>query len=203
MTAAHHPMPATHRWYIRCADCLSVSMVELPTTSASTASRTIAGWRCICDGRLEAMGYVRIYRTAEQLVTRDAEVCACDERCTTARGPSCNCKCGGANHGLGLGATVRQITTDSVPIVTPPGDAEKAAGKAREYREAHAAALARIEASPEYPVYMAKLAGKWTDRFTDYLQVRDWLADLRSVAKARTHKGRLAKCAAICAGGAS
>lgn len=24
----------------------------------------------------------------------------CDERCTSAKGPECNCQCGGINHGI-------------------------------------------------------------------------------------------------------
>ena len=33
---------------------------------------------------------------------RPGRSCVCDARCTHARGPHCDCSCGGANHGAGL-----------------------------------------------------------------------------------------------------
>ena len=37
------------------------------------------------------------------LVAHVVEDHACDARCTGARGPSCDCSCGGANHGRAWG----------------------------------------------------------------------------------------------------
>jgi hypothetical protein len=39
--------------------------------------------------------------------------CPCDARCTNAKGPSCNCSCGGANHGAGHAVDLR---CDSVAL---------------------------------------------------------------------------------------
>ncbi len=51
----------------------------------------------ICDGTLRYRGRVE----RDRRVTFDAEMPACDGQCTSARGVSCECRCGGKNHGSG------------------------------------------------------------------------------------------------------
>jgi hypothetical protein len=76
-----------NRWYVRCRDCLAVAAVE---------EDPHYGWLCGCGGELEIMGQVH----RDRLVRPSYEV-PCDGRCTGAVGPSCDCQCGGANHGSG------------------------------------------------------------------------------------------------------
>lgn len=78
------------RYYARCADCLSIGAVE--------AGAWIAGAACgVCGGPVENMG-----RVERDRLVRDEMRTPCDGRCTNARGPRCDCKCGGQFHGSGM-----------------------------------------------------------------------------------------------------
>jgi len=59
----------------------------------------------ICGGSLVWRGMVH----PDSRVIRDGQAPACDERCTSARGVSCECKCLGVNHGTGRTVTVRAV----------------------------------------------------------------------------------------------
>lgn len=88
------------RYCYRCTDCLAVVFAN---------EFKFNGGQCgACGGQIEFMGQV----CRDRLVKKHEE-CACDGRCTHARGPSCECKCGGANHGTG--ATVF-VTVDCGPV---------------------------------------------------------------------------------------
>ena len=71
--------------YHKCHDCL---------TAFSSHERKID--ECDCGGQVFYMGQVH----GDQYVKME-DRSACDGRCTDACGPSCDCKCGGANHGTG------------------------------------------------------------------------------------------------------
>jgi hypothetical protein len=71
------------------------------------------------------------------------QACACDARCTHASGPNCDCSCGGENHGKGT--LVEIVIIDGTVRVTTPCEA-KEAQRGNEWREAVAAAKARLEA---------------------------------------------------------
>src|SRR5688500_17079190 len=73
----------------------------------------------------------------------------CDERCTSARGPICNCHCGGKHHGS---HRVVKVIRDAgpIPIVTPSTGRDQARLNADEfcrYREAARALLDPLIAS--------------------------------------------------------
>lgn len=92
-----------NRWFIRCTHCLSVAAVETQPAS---------NWQCnICGGPIETMGRVE----RDRLVRIEIR-CACDARCTGARGPLCECSCGGVNHGTGRTVAVT-IDCGPVPVV--------------------------------------------------------------------------------------
>lgn len=76
------------RWYVRCRDCLAVRATE------GAPPRLL---QCECGGSLEVMGEVRATRLVQIELGPP-----CDGRCTSARGPKCDCTCRGANHGSGL-----------------------------------------------------------------------------------------------------
>lgn len=90
------PAPLSRRWCIRCADCLAVAFVETP-------GRPPRADCAACDGvgTVETMGEVRGVH-----VGHDETRCACDGRCTHAKGPDCECSCGGVNHGSGATVTL-------------------------------------------------------------------------------------------------
>lgn len=117
------------RAYYRCEDCLTIAAAE-----------AVAELNCqcgLCGGRVECMGLVR----GERLV-KSALECPCDGRCTSARGPNCDCHCGGKNHGSGL---LVRVVRDVGPVprfLMPPS--RKAAAIAAEWRRGYAAVLAAI-----------------------------------------------------------
>src|SRR5206468_12359849 len=65
------------------------------SVSAVDEHPNIGEWQCgICAGRFESMGRVERDRLIHEHIAA-----VCDERCTSARGPICNCHCGGQHHG--------------------------------------------------------------------------------------------------------
>lgn len=71
--------------YFKCLDCLAAF--------TSTEAKVDV---CACGGKVECMG--KVFGAS---FVRTEERCACDKRCTHAAGPSCDCACGGVNHGTG------------------------------------------------------------------------------------------------------
>lgn len=122
---------SVNRWFMRCSDCLAVSAIE-----PATAPRRNYEIACSCGGFLEVMGRVR-----QDRLKMDETRCACDARCTEARGPLCSCSCGGAHHGSGK-LIVVEIDKGGVPRVTSPNPERGA-----EFREARDEAMARIKAA--------------------------------------------------------
>lgn len=79
------------RHYYKYPCCLSVYVFESEARHGSHCGH--------CEDRLTYMGYVHQDR---DVLEKKVEACPCDARCTNALGPSCNCKCGGVNHGSNL-----------------------------------------------------------------------------------------------------
>ena len=99
--------------YFKCSDCL--------TAMTSKENPSV----CACGGKLSFMGMV--YGAA---FGHTEERCACDERCTNAQGPSCDCKCGGENHGTGR--VIETVVIDG--IVKVKALTEKDTQRADEWR---------------------------------------------------------------------
>lgn len=102
------------RTYLRCFRCLTITAVDGPFDPAL---------RCFCSGEFESMGPVLDDRAP--LVKRahaagDGE--PCDARCTSARGPSCSCPCGGKNHGVALGLAFSVCSGYLQPVDESAGD---------------------------------------------------------------------------------
>ena len=178
-----------NRWYVRCADCLVVSAVEVepvPGATFHSTRRQLATVKCgICDGAIEPMGRVEMEHS-RLMTTNQYDKCLCDERCTGARGPLCVCSCRGKNHGAGMLATYLHSDRDGIPRLTRPGNHDRARQQAEQYRAAYAAKLAEAQAyraehthgmawQPE-PVYRQKVA---------YNNI------LSKATKARTHAARM------------
>lgn len=166
-------IPVGPRWFIRCKDCLTVAVVtETPNTY---------DWQCdACNGPLESMG-----RVERDRLVHEHHASPCDDRCTHARGPHCDCSCGGANHGT---KRVVRVIRDAgaVPRVKMPQPMQ-AQRIALEYRNARAAALATLD-----PLLDAKRRREFLPPF-EYRRMRELQAALRAAHEARDHKTRLRK----------
>lgn len=169
-----------YKEYVRCVDCLAVSMITEPLDYDS---------RCgVCGGQIESMGKVKGERLVEHGVA-----CSCDERCASATGPHCSCRCGGQFHGLNMFVPVTR-DRGPVPVITPQQDAAKLLQRAAEYR---AMVDTLSAARPE----------RWTDGtflpYAEFLDQRRAGALMYDARSARVHKSRMAKLdkiAAILAG---
>lgn len=180
--------------FYRCADCLTVVCCD--ERPASRATRQEDRLRCgVCGGLEEYMGQAgkqpgRLTRTSVESV--------CDDRCTSARGPHCECRCGGRNHGSGRWVLVTR-DVGKAPTVTPRSGREVATAKARadEYRAAYSAARARL--GWVWGLADRKQAGEHLSdaEFRRYLDGRRHVRALHAAVDARTHKGRLAKLAKV------
>lgn len=117
--------------FYRCNDCLTVVTVdaELPMVyDQKTGGKRLTAVCDACNGSFEYMGRT-IGAFGRGLERQVGERPVCDGRCTHARGPSCDCQCGGENHGAGVYVPV--FVQDSIPRVMTP---KNAAGKAETYR---------------------------------------------------------------------
>lgn len=120
------------RYYYKCCDCLSPMVTERPMTGPA---------ECFCGGNLAYMGQVK----RDGHVHDEGTATPCNTLCTDATGPSCDCSCGGKNHGVHMAADIKVDIDRGVVILTPPNK-EKALAVAKEYREAHDAAWQRLVA---------------------------------------------------------
>lgn len=121
---------APARFFYRCVDCLAVGAADEYVRDAS----------CIgCGGRIESMGRVG---KSGRLVTESIE-CPCDARCTNAKGPKCDCKCNGANHGSGMLVVVVRDAGPLPVLLMPISLASRK--RATEWREALTAARAEVD----------------------------------------------------------
>lgn len=172
------------RWFYRCPDCLSVMAAD---------GNPYARLACACGCEsCEKMGKVQRAR----LVT-ETERCPCDDRCTCALGPSCNCRCGGENHGAGLVSVVEQQDAGAVPVISPPDPAAIERGRA--WRAAVEAAEKGVRA--RFPGWARKNAGEYVSdkEFRDYLAGRDAMKRLRAIEGMRVRKTRETKMQAFLA----
>ncbi len=181
----------TKRLYVRCTDCLGVS-VALDHHARVNHGDVRCG---ICGGHIEAMGYV-----VESRLVTEHTVCKCNERCVDALGPNCSCKCGGANHGHGMTGYMQVEVDGGSVTITPPEHHTKLKARADEYRAAAASALERLEAHKDNGPYKWKRSGEYVSGagFNAYLRHRDRYRTLADARKGRTHKGRLNKLNRIC-----
>ena len=159
------------RYFVRCTTCLAISAVdELPDPYT---------WKCgVCDGGIEIMGHVERNR-----LVQTSYVSPCDDRCCFARGPHCDCQCGGKNHGSKL---LVRVTRDvgAVPRVTPATGREQARINAAEYRALREAAMALLD-----PLLASKRRGYLPA--AEYDRMRKLQAANRKAHEARTHTARV------------
>jgi hypothetical protein len=195
--------------YFKCNTCLTPMAVELQVRSAKfNTTGTIIGacseelartdayyWgekaRCSCGGTVSLMGLVSKFNN-RHLVTTQLE-CPCNEKCASAVGPNCSCSCGGKFHGTNAVVAV-VIGAGGAPVLQAP---EAAAKTAAEFLAARAAAGQRYAARHAQTIAL-RSAGVHVAEDAYWA----WEADRRELARAcglRTHKGRLAAMAKVCA----
>lgn len=169
------------RHFYRCLGCFEV--VVLPERLAMEWSQTIA--QCAsCDQRFEYLGRAHVDRLIQEHMR-----CKCDDRCTSARGPICTCKCNGENHGAGLIGGYHIVTTDHGPIPTVSLPNKPRAARAKldwvEYCALRDLVLAESDALGQQ-----KRRDGWLSA-GDYGRRMDLLRALRKAADARSHNGRM------------
>lgn len=167
----------THRFYYRCFACCHVAAADAKLDTAV---------RCMCDGKLELLGRVS---PARRGLVRDSERCACDARCTNAPGPSCDCRCGGENHGTGRVVPIL-VDAGGVPRLRVDSEAECRA-RAEEFSAAMAPLRARLRAM------RSKRAGEVYPWNRETPQERALSDQIARVVALRTHKGRVAAIARL------
>jgi len=180
-----------NRYFVRCNGCLEIASVE--------AVSFPFGLTCgICGSHVENMGRVQRGNEGSRLV-QDYVRCACDDRCTSARGPLCSCSCGGKNHGAGMTAVIR-YTTDAgnVPVLQARTPELEAAARARyaEWKE-----LRDQLRAEETAIYERRRAGEFLPR-----PVWDRMITLQrtinDASKAKLHTTRMKKLRAVLAAAA-
>jgi len=168
-----------NRWFIRCTRCLTVAAIE--------TQPNVRDWRCnICEGTIENMGRVE----GDRLVKYE-ERCACDGRCTGARGPVCECHCGGVNHGTGRTVIVK-IDVGGVPRVqfVDEGKALKVAAEYVATMDAVRGSLAVLRTRKAMGAYLAD---------GDFRRMLQIPAVLQKASEARTHASRMKVLATVLA----
>jgi hypothetical protein len=182
------PKPTRRLHFYRCVDCLSICTSEEQLNYRGRDGYLTAGGKCgACDGALEYLG-----RTERDRLIKEHEACPCDDRCTSARGPCCSCRCGGENHGTNR--TVR-VRTDggSIPVAMIDPAARV---KAEEYRGAKQAFWVAWN-SRYRAITDRKQRGEWISEFGLYLDGQDFARAFHRAVELRTHSGRNRKILAL------
>lgn len=190
------------RWYTKCSLCLAVACVESEEDPRAVrqalrrAGKSTTGPDVVCGacgGAVEVTGYV----SRARLVAAHGEASPCDWRCTNATGPSCDCSCGGSNHGSQK--LVSFVVTDSIPRITPL-DTEKSKKIAAEATTGQAAAYKAIEhlGAVEYREWAA---GVWLEgvAYSRAMEYREARYAINDAMAAKNHKNRMTKLAAVVA----
>lgn len=111
----------TTKWFLKCKVCKKPWAIDYDSVAAvlqPVEARSMTCPHCgntppierSKSGVARLSGYPAIYRkyhivmgkVGPSKTTRlfqPEELCVCDGRCTNARGPNCECSCGGVNHG--------------------------------------------------------------------------------------------------------
>ena len=157
------------RHYYRCCDCLVPMVLESDRRPSPLPV-------CVCGGTLEYMGVVHRHRVLE-LEDRSP----CDDRCTGATGPNCDCQCGGENHGSGRVITVVRADHGAATVVAL--DPEVQIARAKEWRDAKDRLTAAIQS--------CRLASSFRDYAAGVRVGSSAFLEIRHVAEKRSHAKRL------------
>lgn len=162
------------RAFYRCVMCCHVVAIE------QVKSMAMPDLHCVCDGSMALMGFVGP-KNDRLVLTEDR--CPCDERCTHARGPNCDCSCGGKNHGTHAVVEVVVDAGDKPKIVIEHSAELKA--RAAEYHALRAPLVAERDALREL-----RQERRWLDG-PDYTRLADVERRLAYAHNLKTHKSRV------------
>lgn len=177
--------PVVEKHFFRCSNCL--------VAFAADYSSGVWNWRiprdlkCACGGSVWHLGKVKRFR-----VVNTEERCACDERCTHALGPNCECQCGGENHGTGRTYKV-EIDQGGIPRVSNEPDI----AKRDEFFAALDAAEKRIERKFGVEKVEDFIHRRWIP--VGWRDIHDAFEEISRAKGSRVHKTRLKILASICA----
>ena len=170
--------------FFKCWDCLEPFAIE--SDKRFTIHTKVSGVKCpFCGGNTFYMGKVEGVR----LLTQETQ-CACDERCTNAVGPICDCKCHGANHGT---HRVVEVTIDMGGVPQPKFvEREECVERAAEFIQALALAHKTFENRHAEIIKLVK-ANKWVKDYKAWRAMYEAQQALLKFKVLRTHKGRMKK----------
>lgn len=162
------------RWFLRCLTCrepwavdaehrpgdllLAAVRARCPHCGAIPPTPRSTQGPDLLHGEHEIMGRIKSgFREGKRAPAK------CDARCRNARGPHCDCPCGGASHGLGLLASLASPTTDGAPpalsLVNPPS--EKVLARRKANRERRQAARTVKEVARAHREAVAENQARW------------------------------------------
>jgi len=192
--ASERKLGASARQFYRCADCLAVAAVDGKRAELEVGWSKLGAACGACGGRMEHMGQVGA--DSSRLVTL-GEQTPCDDRCTFATGPKCNCKCGGENHGSKLLVIVTRDAGER-PTVTSAQNLAQHRLLAGEYRTIRDAARERIEA--HYGAAMRLKRSGYVDpaTFREYCEGKRAFQSFWAAVGMRSHAGRNKALAKLC-----
>lgn len=162
--------------FYRCQKCLEVMTHK---------ERILRGECGICGGKIEYMGQV-----VKDKLIKTEERCACDDRCTCATGPTCECKCGGENHGSGKTVEV-VIGINNVPVLKPK-NTEQALKRATEIDSLKSCAVEKLKAVyGQY--YDAFITRQWIDNRATWSNLQYHVETINKIYRMKVHSLRVKK----------
>ena len=180
----------SQRHFYRCLACLDVFAVDGPQLIGNSFSQRA---ECDCGGKIEHMGRVGVGS-----LVREEERCACDARCTNAKGPHCDCKCQGQNHGTQRVVKVI-VKVGAIPKLEERKDLAERLKVREEARVAFAEAFERIDHVTGGAASKAR-KGEFIQDKSLWWKQQVLRLQLKKAANLKTHKGRLAAMSKVCAG---
>lgn len=187
---ADKPAGGAERYFYRCPDCLVIVAVDNQVNDLRCDT-------CRKDGEFAGSAKMEFMGRVEQnKLVREYDKPVCDDRCTSARGPICVCRCLGANHGSHLWVTVK-TSTDGLPSVTAPRDAERYREQAEQFRAGAALALQVIKNRYGSDNFERYQKGVWISNREVWAGIHYSLKSLNALWAAREHKSRMKKLGAL------
>ncbi len=169
------------RHFYRCIECLELTVIDGDQRYEIL---------CDCGARLDYMGHVH-----GDTLRIDTERSACDDRCTSATGPNCDCGCGGKNHGTNRVVQV-QIITGAVPRVAARANLATRCAQVAAWQRAILEARERADAATHGAI-SAMQRREWIANKDLWWRATDLQKSIRKAAGYQTHKRRMAALAAI------
>lgn len=173
---------ATTPHLYRCRTCLETYAFETRSPFAEPTA-------CACGHKTwKYIGQVNGGR-----VIYSATAPACNYMCTDAVGKSCDCQCGGLNHGTHRTRNIRRDLGATPTLENPDEDACRL--RAHEFTAALAALRTRLIETIGLEAFEGWQRGAWIDRGA-WDQINDWVRTVNAAWALNSHAGRMKRLAA-------